>query len=143
MTQIAVPQIVIQRLTRRAQFLFVRDGARAGRTNVVVEARRRAPFGPAGLGFTASKKVGGAVARNRAKRRLREAARKLVPELGMAGVDYVLVARPQTPEAPWEALLDDLGNALIRLRADLDKPTMGRQRAPSARAKKPKSTESE
>lgn len=121
----------------------MRDGARAGRTNVVVEARRRAPSGPVGVGFTASKKVGGAVSRNRAKRRLREAARKLLPDLGLAGVDYVLVARPQTPEAPWEALLDDLGNALIRLRADLDKPDLGRRRAPSARSKKPKPTESE
>jgi ribonuclease P protein component len=143
MTQIVIPQIVIRRLTKRAQFLFVRDGARAGRANVVVEARRRAESGPVGLGFTASKKVGGAVSRNRAKRRLREAARKLLPDLGMAGVDYVLVARPQTPEAPWEALLDDLGNALIRLRADLDKSDLGRRRAPSARAKKPKPTESE
>lgn len=109
----------IQRLTKRAQFLFVRNGARAGRPTVSVEARRRAEDGPVGLGFTASRKVGGAVARNRAKRRLREAARRLLPELGLAGVDYVLVARQQTPEAPWAALLDDVGNALIRLRADL------------------------
>ncbi len=132
-------KIILQRLTKRAQFLFVREGARVGRPNVVVEARRRAETGPLGLGFTASKKVGGAVQRNRAKRRMREAARRLLPELGMAGVDYVLVARPQTVLAPWVALLDDLGNALIRLRADLDKP--GHKRRSRARANK--SSESE
>ncbi len=132
-------KIILQRLTKRPQFLFVQGGARAGRPSLVVEARRRAESGPVGLGFTASKKVGGAVQRNRAKRRMREAARRLLPELGMAGVDYVLVARPQTARAPWPALLDDLGNALIRLRADLDKP--GHKRRSRARANK--STESE
>ena len=110
----------IQRLTKRAQFLFVRQGARVGRPTLIVEARRRATEGPVGLGLTASRKVGSAVLRNRARRRLREAARQLLPQHGLAGVDYVLVARQQTPDAPWAALLDDLGNALIRLRAELN-----------------------
>lgn len=110
----------LQRLTKRAQFLFVRHGARAARPTVLVEARRRAEDGPIGVGLTASRKVGCAVIRNRARRRLREAARKLLPDLGLPGVDYVLVARQDTPSAPWVRLLDDLGNALIRLRADLD-----------------------
>jgi len=109
----------LQRLTKRAQFLFVRQGARAARPSVLIEARRRAEDGPIGVGFTASKKVGSAVIRNRARRRLREAVRQLMPELGVAGVDYVLVARQHTPDAAWAALLDDVGNALIRLRADL------------------------
>jgi ribonuclease P protein component len=85
----------------------------------MVEARRRAEAGPIGVGFTASKKVGGAVIRNRARRRLREAARQLLPVHGLPGVDYVLVARQSTPDADWAALLDDLKNALIRLAADL------------------------
>jgi ribonuclease P protein component len=130
---------ILQQLTKRAQFLFVRAGFRASRGGVLVEARRREPAGAIGVGFTASKKVGGAVVRNRAKRRLREAARRLLPEHGLAGVDYVLVARQQTPSAPWPALLDDLGNALIRLRADLEAPG-----GPAKRAKAPaKSTESD
>jgi ribonuclease P protein component len=105
----------------------------------MVEARRREPSGLIGLGITATKKIGGAVIRNRARRRLREAARKLLPELGVAGVDYVLVARQQTPSAPWPALLDDLGSALIRLRADLEAP-----KGPAKRAKaSTKSTESD
>ena len=110
---------MIQRLTKRSEFLFVRQGVRASRGAVLVEARRRSPDGPFRLGLTASKKVGGAVQRNRARRRLREAARQLLPELGLPGVDYVLVARQQTPDASWAALLDDVRSALIRLRADL------------------------
>ena len=93
------------RLTKRAQFLFVRAGLRAGRGAVLIEARRRSAAGPIGVGFTASKRVGSAVVRNRARRRLREAARELLPELGTAGVDYVLVARESTAEAPWPSLL--------------------------------------
>ena len=129
----------LQQLTKRAQFLHVRAGFRASRPLVMVEARRREADGAIGLGFTATKKIGGAVERNRAKRRLREAARKLMPEIGVPGVDYVLVARQQTPSAPWPSLLDDLGNALIRLRADLEAPG-----GPAKRAKAPaKSTESD
>ena len=131
-----MPQPVpLQRLTKRAQFLFVRQGARTVRGAVLIEARRRGEDGPPGLGITASKKVGNAVVRNRARRRLREAARRLLPELGLAGVDYVFVARQTTPDAPWAGLLDDVGNALIRLRADLEG---------AKRAKAPvKSTESD
>lgn len=114
--------ITIKRLKKRAEFLFVRNGLRAARASVLVEARRRDDRGPIGLGLTASKKVGSAVVRNRARRRLREAGRQLLPSHGLPGVDYVLVARATTTEAPWDALLDDLGNALIRLRADLENP---------------------
>lgn len=109
----------LQKLTKRPQFLFVRAGVRASRPTVMVEARRRAADGAIGIGLTATKKIGGAVARNRARRRLREAARQLLPQWGLAGVDYVLVARQHTPDADWAGLLDDLKSALIRLAADL------------------------
>ena len=67
------------------------------------------------MGFTATRKVGGAVVRNRAKRRLREAARLLLPEQGVGGFDYVFVARAGTPSRPWARLLDDVKSALISL----------------------------
>jgi ribonuclease P protein component len=71
------------------------------------------------LGFTATRRIGGAVVRNRAKRRLREAARQLVPLHGRAGCDYVFIARQGTATRPWTRLLDDMKVTLIRLAADL------------------------
>jgi ribonuclease P protein component len=117
------------------------------RPSLIVEARARPPepglaLGPTiGVGYTASKKVGGAVVRNRSKRRLREAARRLLPLHGVAGVDYVLVARPATAEAAWAGLLDDLQNALIRLRADL--AAAPRRRPPGKRPPAPTQTSTE
>lgn len=71
------------------------------------------------VGFTCSKKVGNAVARNRAKRRLREVARLILPELGRPGWDYVLIGRPQaTATRPFDALQDDLRYALRKLHGD-------------------------
>jgi ribonuclease P protein component len=84
-----------------------------------LRARRRAG---AGASFTATKRIGGAVERNRAKRRLREAARLLLPELASPGFDYVFVARGGVTTRPWPRLLDDVKSALIRLAADRDRP---------------------
>lgn len=76
------------------------------------------------IGFTATRRIGGAVVRNRAKRRLREAARRLAPDHALPGCDYVLIARAGTVSRPWDQLLDDVKTALIRLAADLSqRPT--------------------
>jgi ribonuclease P protein component len=72
------------------------------------------------IGFTASKKVGGAVLRNRAKRRLREAARAVMSQHARDGLDYVLIARDATPGRPYAMLLGDLEAALKRLKAWCD-----------------------
>ncbi len=136
------PQRLIQtlvRLTKRSQFLFIRGGSKTIRESVIVEARRRALTGAIGIGLTASKKVGNAVIRNRARRRLREAARSLLPALGVAGVDYVLVARQTTAAIPWPRLLDDLQNALIRLAPDLEDRTGAPRRAKRSKSQPPPS----
>jgi len=112
------PKPALERLRKRAEFLFVRQGARAGRGCVLIEARRKAEDGPIRAGFTASKKVGNAVARNRAKRRLRAAARALIPAHGRPGWDYVLVARPgATVVRDFADLLRDLETALRAVHA--------------------------
>jgi ribonuclease P protein component len=71
------------------------------------------------VGFTASRKVGNAVARNRARRRLREAARRLLPAMAAPGRDYVLICRRATLERPFSLLLADLETALRRLGAEI------------------------
>ena len=68
------------------------------------------------VGFTCSKKVGNAVARNRAKRRLREVARSVLPDQGRDGWDYVLIGkREATAARDFQALAQDLSNALNKL----------------------------
>ena len=67
------------------------------------------------VGFTASRKVGNAVSRNRAKRRLRSAAASLLLDKGKPGTDYVLIARASTVNRPYDALIADLEAALRRV----------------------------
>jgi len=69
------------------------------------------------VGFTVSKKVGNAVARNRAKRRLRAAVDELFPSLARPAHDYVVIGRQETVERPYSLLLQDLRTALKRVGA--------------------------
>jgi ribonuclease P protein component len=112
-------RVVLRRLKVRPQFLAAAKGLARPCGAVLIQTRDRADGDPTiGVGFTATKRIGGAVVRNRAKRRLREAARQLIPAHGVAGADYVLVARQSCAERPWPRLLDDVKTALIRLAAD-------------------------
>ena len=108
----------IERLKKRPDFLACAQAAHCARGAVLVQARPRDEAPLVRAGFTATKRIGGAVERNRAKRRLREAARLLLPELASPGFDYVLIARSGAPARPWLRLLDDVKSALIRLASD-------------------------
>lgn len=80
-----------------------------------------------GLGFTATKRLGNAVARNRAKRRLREAARRLAPSAA-PGHDYVLIARADVLTCAFQTLLGDLETAFSRVLTSKPRPR-GRPKA--------------
>lgn len=71
------------------------------------------------VGFTVSRKVGGAVVRNRVKRRFRELARALLPEEGIAGADHVLIGRPGAADRGFELLRAELSKALRRAASKL------------------------
>lgn len=113
----------IERMKVRAEFLKAAKAPYQARGAVVVQARDRGDADTMRAGFTATKKIGGAVERNRAKRRLREAARALLPLHGLPGHDYVFVARATTLERDWAGLLDDVKAALIRLSRPKPTPT--------------------
>jgi len=109
----------IDRLKKRSEFLACAQAPSCAKGAVVVQARPREDDSALiRVGFTATKRIGGAVERNRAKRRMREAARAVLPEHAQAGCDYVLIARGGVLTRPWVRLLDDVKTALIRLAAD-------------------------
>ncbi|SMC49602.1 ribonuclease P protein component [Primorskyibacter flagellatus] len=109
------PQLVV--LQKRSDFLAAARARRQGCASMMVQARARGDGDPTiRVGYTCSKKVGNAVARNRAKRRLREAARFVLPHEGLPGHDYVLIGRAEATAArPFEALKADLAQALAKL----------------------------
>lgn len=106
----------IARLKRRSEFLRVAAGRKAVAPGLIVQALLRAgdKSGGVRVGFTVSRKVGGAVERNRARRRLKAAAAMLEAHAA-PGHDYVLVGRRATLARPFGALVDDLASALRRL----------------------------
>lgn len=109
--------VCLQTLVQRADFLKAARAQWKAMPSMVVQARDRKDGEPmVRVGFTCSKKVGNAVARNRAKRRLREVARHVLPELARPGWDYVLIGRPDaTGTRPFDTLTADLRAALTHL----------------------------
>ncbi|HEY2884362.1 MAG TPA: ribonuclease P protein component [Rhizomicrobium sp.] len=111
-----VKGLSLEHLRVRADFLRAQKGVRRVTPGVTLEVCASPQTILTGnslrVGYTASKKIGGAVVRNRAKRRLRAAAAAVLPLSGLPGTDYVLVARRDTATRPFDSLVQDLAQAL-------------------------------
>ena len=109
----ATAQTPPARLTRRAEFLRLASaGKKIAKHGFVLQAARDGEAEAVRVGYTATKKIGNAVIRNRAKRRLREAARLVLAGQLMPGVELVLIARRETGEIAFSRLMQNLAKAL-------------------------------
>ena len=108
-------------LKRRHEFLNAHRGVKTVRRAFVLRVGERPRTSNEhgllifGVGYTASKRIGGAVVRNRAKRRLREAARTVMPRAARPGCNYVLIARPDVLTCAFHRLSRDLKEAVRRV----------------------------
>ena len=110
----------IGRLKTRSEYAFVKGGTRFATPSLVLQARRRLPNSTenselARFGFTATKRLGGAVTRNRARRRLKEAVRLTAADQAVEGYDYVLIARGGAVQRPFTEVIKDLQRAMTKV----------------------------
>ncbi len=103
-------------IKKRSDFLAMRGAEKAHAPSFLMLVRDNPENqSMSRLGLTVTKKLGGAVVRNRIRRRLRAAAREVFPDHAAAGRDYVLIARMAAYDRNFNALLDDMKRALLRL----------------------------
>ena len=116
----------MRRLVRRTEFLAANNGKRVPMPGFVLLVRPRGDGDSVmGVGFTVTKKIGGAVVRNRMKRRLRALVREILPEGGTPGADHVVIGRTGGLERDYALLGQELRKALGKASA-LTSPGTGR-----------------
>lgn len=113
----AVRTSALSTLSRRADFLAANSARRAPMPGFVLLVRPRGDGDPTmRLGITVTKKIGGAVIRNRMKRRFRALAREILVRDGFTGADHVLIGRAGGIERDYALLRGELTRALAKLR---------------------------
>ncbi|UTW55366.1 ribonuclease P protein component [Kordiimonas sp. SCSIO 12610] len=123
--------VIVTRLTNRIDYLSVAGTRRKWITpSFIIQAKPdHLTSDSIALGFTASKKVGNAVKRNKARRRLKEAARAVVAQHGNGGWAYVIIARESAISYPFEKILSDMKWALVKLNKGADLEPKSKRRS--------------
>lgn len=145
--------VQLETLKKRAEFLRVRGGSRWSAPSFTLEGKPRVEAsasgdheGPARFGFTVTKKLGGAVVRNRIRRRLKSAVSEIGPTFAKPGFDYVIIARPPALTQPYAAIKKELEDAFHRVhhprRDKRPTPSGGERRNENAADVAPKSLSS-
>ena len=112
---------VLGKITKKSDYLKMKTGLKFVAPGFIIQARNRrkeCTIDPYQIryGITCSKKVGNAVKRNRAKRRLRALVKNIIPNEGLKGWDYVLIGKEKTTEEiSFKILETNLKDALYKL----------------------------
>ena len=117
-------KMAVVTLKTRPEFQRIRGGTRVNSSAFLLEAKRRVQMtldggnvqdtGPPRFGLTITKKIGGAVQRNKIRRRLKDAIQRLQEEHAKPGFDYVIVARGPSLDCPFSTLMAEVASALSR-----------------------------
>ena len=102
---------ILGKITKRSDYIKASKGRYVKTSSLFLQKIKRDDKKGPRYGVTASKKIGIAVERNRAKRRIRHAIKEVLPKYGKNGYDYVVVATVKTNKVSWKTILNDLEKA--------------------------------
>ena len=108
---------IFSKITKRSDYVKVSKGEYIKTPSLFLQKFKRGDKKNPRYGITATKKIGIAVERNKAKRRLRHALKEVIPKYGKNGYDYVVVATIKTNKVSWKSVLNDLEKAFREIKS--------------------------
>ena len=109
-------EFILGKITKRSDYVKASKGRYIKTSSLFLQKVKRDDKKIPRYGVTASKKIGIAVERNRAKRRIRHAIKEVLPKYGKNGYDYVVVATTKTNKVSWKTVLNDLEKAFREIK---------------------------
>lgn len=97
----------IEKITKRSDYVRASNSTFKRTSSLIIQLYNREDTSGPRYGITASKKIGNAIKRNKAKRRIRHLIKNLLPKYGKNGYDYVFVAKEKVIDSPWDSLLQE------------------------------------